>query len=69
MRAETAAAYVGEPSGEAFLRKIARSTLPRAKRRGAQRKWDRLDLDMATGTIPTDGTYFDAASVLWRGAS
>jgi len=65
MRAETAAAYVDEVSTEAFLRKVG-SVYPRpmSKRRGERRKWDKVDLDRATGAIPTDGTPLDAASVL-----
>ena len=66
MRAATAAAYVDEPSVEAFLRKVG-SVYPPAmtRRRGVQRKWDRRDLDRATGTLSTDSeATFDAASVL-----
>lgn len=65
MRAPTAAAYVDEPSVEAFLRKVGSVyPHPMVRRRGVQRKWDRQDLDRATGTIPAEGIPFDAASVL-----
>jgi hypothetical protein len=66
MRAETAAAYVDEVSVEAFLRKVPSVyPPPMTKRRGMRRKWDKLELDRATGRgEPTEGTYLDAASVL-----
>lgn len=67
MRAETAAAYVDEVSVEAFLRKVPSVyPAPMAKRRGMRRKWDKKDLDRATGRVGTteESTYLDAASVL-----
>ena len=45
MRAATAAAYVDEPSVEAFLRKVP-SVYPRpVKRKGVADKWLKEDLD------------------------
>lgn len=65
MRAPTAAAYVDEVSVEAFLSKVPSVyPPPMPRRRGVQPKWDKLDLDRATGAAPTEGTPFDAASVL-----
>jgi hypothetical protein len=48
MRAETAAAYCDELSGEAFMRKVERGIYPRpARERGCLPKWSRAKLDQA----------------------
>jgi hypothetical protein len=45
MRAETAAAYVDEPSVEAFLKKVPRVYSEPARTKGALPKWHRSKLD------------------------
>ena len=48
MMAETAAAYCGEPSVDAFLAKVARGYYPQAaKSKGMLPKWHRFKLDAA----------------------
>lgn len=48
MRAETAAAYVDEPSVEAFLRKVGTKYPRHWTGKGERRKWHIQDLDAAT---------------------
>jgi hypothetical protein len=45
MRAETAAAYVDEPSVEAFLKKVPREYSAPVRMKGALPKWHRAKLD------------------------
>jgi hypothetical protein len=45
MRAEQAAAYCGEPSVEAFLKKVPKVYSPPAKARGSLPKWHRAKLN------------------------
>lgn len=55
MRAETAAAYLDEPSVEAFLRKVG-TTYPRHwTGKGERRKWHIEDLDQATDLVRRNG--------------
>ena len=48
MRAETAAAYLDEPSVEAFLRKVGAKYPRHWTGKGERRKWHIEDLDQAT---------------------
>ena len=65
MRAATAAAYVDEPSAEAFRRKVG-SIYPRPIiGKGSRQKWDRVELDQIVGAMRGEmPTMLDAASVL-----
>jgi hypothetical protein len=65
MRAETAAAYVDEPSIETFRRKVGSIYPMPVTGKGSRQKWDRLQLDQAvallTAQVPNG---LDAANVL-----
>ena len=65
MRAATAAAYVDEPSVEAFRRKVG-SIYPRPIiGKGSRQKWDREELDRIVGAMRGEmPTMLDAANVL-----
>lgn len=64
MRAETAAAYVDEPSTRTFCRKIGAFYPPPCIGKGKSARWDRLELDAACGRKPPVDVIVDAADVL-----
>jgi hypothetical protein len=65
MRAETAAAYLDEPSVEAFRRKVGSIYPTPVTGRRSRQKWDKLQLDQAVATLTGHmPSALDAASVL-----
>jgi hypothetical protein len=64
MRAETAAAYVDEPSARAFRRKVGAVYPPPCHGRGKGAKWDRLEIDKACGRETPTTIVVDAANLL-----
>jgi hypothetical protein len=64
MPADYAAGYCGEPSAEAFLKRVG-SEYPQPKVNDGRRKlWLRDDLDRAIGVKSADTDIVDAAAVM-----
>jgi hypothetical protein len=65
MSARIAAIYVGEPSVDAFRRRVGTVWPLPVTGKGQRRKWDREDLDTVVGRMKGQPTQvFDAATVL-----
>jgi hypothetical protein len=65
MRAPTAAAYLDEPSVEAFRRKVGSAYPLPVQGKGERQKWDRVQLDQAVDAKSRGPeNVLDAASVL-----
>ena len=66
MRAETTAAYLDEPSVEAFRRKVGLIYPTPVTGKGSRQKWDRLQLDQAVAIFMAKAPSGSCCSALAR---